>query len=365
MGSLNLVFQKRVFRRILLFCISTTMAILLCEVVLQFVLHSIQNKGHFFWPPNVKVVFHPSSDIMPGISGDSEFSTNSNGVRGDELTPQHAYRIMAIGGSTTLCLYLDQSETWTALLQENLNRHNGNHQDWVGNAGLSGLNANHHVVALQHLPLKELKIDTVIVLTGINDLIKRLTRDKDYAPISLDNPTDQRDLLAETFTGTYDAYQNDVIYKRTAIWQLLRRTKRIMTMSAAHIEDERGNIYVTWRDHRKHAAEIRHEMPDLSSALEEYSRNINKMIDVAQEKSTHLIFMTQPTMWKHDLPENLASLLWFGGIGDFQREPGKPYYSVETLEKGIKAYNETMLEVCRKRQTDCLDLASILEKDTS
>ncbi|MCI0665305.1 MAG: GDSL-type esterase/lipase family protein [Acidobacteria bacterium] len=302
---------------------------------------------------------------MPGISGDSVFSTNSNGIRGDELTSQHSYRIMAIGGSTTLCLYLDQSETWTSLLQENLNRHNSNHQVWVGNGGLSGMNANHHVVALQHLPLKELKVDTVIVLTGINDLIKRLTRDKDYAPISLDNPTDKRDLLAETFTGTYDAYQNDVIYKRTAIWQLLRRTKRIMTMSAAHIEDEHGSIYVTWRAHRQQASEIRNELPDLSSALEEYARNINKMIDIAQEKSAHLIFMTQPTMWKQDLPENLASLLWFGGIGDFQKEPGKPYYSVVTLEKGIKAYNETLLQVCQNRQIDCLDLASILNKDTS
>jgi len=337
----------------------------MCEVVLQIVLRSIHNRGYFFWPPNIKVVFQPSSDIMPGISGDSEFRTNSSGIRGDELTPQHAYRIMAIGGSTTLCLYLDQSETWTYLLQENLNRKSRNQQVWVGNCGLSGMNANHHVVALQYLALRELKIDTVILLTGINDFTRRLTRDKSYVPISLDDQAAKSDLLAETFTGTYDTYENDLIYKRTAIWQLLRRAKRRMTMSAAHIEDVHGKIYATWREHRQHASEIREELPDLTSALDEYARNINRIIDITREKSVKLIFMTQPAMWKPNLPNDLASLLWFGGIGDFQNEPGKPYYSVTALERGIKAYNDTLLRICRERHIDYIDLASILEKDTS
>jgi hypothetical protein len=75
--------------------------------------------------------------------------------------------------------------------------------------------------------------------------------------------------------------------------------------------------------------------------------------------------MTQPTIWKPDLPENLNALLWLGGIGDFQRESGKPYYSVEALEKGIKAYNETLLRICREKGIECLDLASLLEKDTT
>jgi lysophospholipase L1-like esterase len=365
MKALKLRLKNNIIRRLLLFGFSTTITLILCEVALQFVLHSIHKRGYYFWPPDIKVVFHPSSDIMPGISGDSVFRTNSNGIRGDDFAPQNAYRIMAIGGSTTLCLYLDQSETWTQLLQENLNRNTRSQKFWVGNCGVSGMNANHHVLALQHLPLRDLKIDTVILLTGINDLTKRLTQDKSYVPISPDDTATQNNLLAETFTGTYDTYYNDLIYKRTAIWQLLRRVKKQMTMSAAHIEDERGKIYLTWRDHRQHASEIREQLPDLSSALDEFARNINRMIDIAQEKSVHTIFMTQPTMWKPGLPNDLASLLWFGGVGDFQRERGKPYYSVATLEKGIKAYNDTLLRICRERQIDCLDLASILEKDTS
>ncbi|MGH9840741.1 MAG: SGNH/GDSL hydrolase family protein, partial [Blastocatellia bacterium] len=54
-----------------------------------------------------------------------------------------------------------------------------------------------------------------------------------------------------------------------------------------------------------------------------------------------------------------------GGIGDFQKERGKPYYSAAALEKGMNAYNDVMLQVCRERSVECLDLAPMLEKDTT
>jgi lysophospholipase L1-like esterase len=65
------------------------------------------------------------------------------------------------------------------------------------------------------------------------------------------------------------------------------------------------------------------------------------------------------------LPPELEALLWLGGIGDFQKETGKPYYSAAALEQGMTAYNDTLLRVCRARQVECLDLAAKLEKDAS
>jgi lysophospholipase L1-like esterase len=337
--------------------------LLLCEAALQLALHSIQSKGYYFMPPNHRVVFRPRPNIMPGISGDSKFDTNSNGIRGDEFTPQDTYRILAIGGSTTECSYLDQPETWTQLLQESLNRKTPNQKVWVGNSGLSGATTRHHLVAMQYFPFREMKIDAVILLIGINDLSVRLSHDKDYDPNFLEKPEIKNELLYRTFSGTYHLYPEDSFYKRTALWQLLRHAKQ--TMSTEHIEDEDGRIYITWRAHRRSASEIRDALPDLSSAIEEYSRNINMVIDLAQKNSVRLILMTQPTMWKAGLPQDLDALLWLGGIGDFQKETGKPYYSVTALEKAIKAYNDTLLRICRERSLECLDLASLLEKDTT
>lgn len=120
MRLFNLQISKQSWQKILLLCFSVAFALLLGESALQFALYSIHNKGYYFMPPRHKAVFRPQPSIMPGISGDSNFYTNSNGVRGDEFTDQDTYRIMAIGGSTTECAYLDQPETWTHLLQESL-----------------------------------------------------------------------------------------------------------------------------------------------------------------------------------------------------------------------------------------------------
>jgi lysophospholipase L1-like esterase len=110
---------------------------------------------------------------------------------------------------------------------------------------------------------------------------------------------------------------------------------------------------------------MREVLPDLSTALDEYARNLTQIIAVAKEKSVRLIFITQPSMWKPRLPDNLEALLWLGGVGDFQKELGDPYFSAAALEKGMKAYNNTLLRVCRERQIECIDLAPTLEKDTT
>jgi len=355
--------KKRGLLRILLFCLSIAIALLLCEAVLQFALPSTQSKDYYIWPPHHKTVFKPYQDVMLGISGDSLFLTNSHGIRGDELAPQHSYRILAIGGSTTQCSYLDQSETWTNLIQETLNRKAGTRKVWVGNGGVSGTTTRHHLTAMQYLPLNEMKVDAVILLMGINDLSRRLSHDKGYDPDFLEKHEARKELLAQTFAGTFQFYPEDPLYKKTALWQLMRKMKQLM--SREHVEDEGGRIYNTWREHRRRASEIRNELPDLSSALEEYARNIDKIIDLARTKSVRPILATQPTLWRSDLPQNLDALLWLGGVGDFQEEVGKPYYSAAALEKGMKAYNDALLRVCRERRIECVDLASILEKDTT
>jgi lysophospholipase L1-like esterase len=353
--------SRKLASNILLVCFSTSLTIVLCEVALRLADRSTGD-GYYFHPASFRTVLKPSSDITPGISGDSEFRTNSDGLRGDELAPRHTYRILAVGASTTICRLLDQSETWTDLLQQTLNRNTPQKQIWVGNGGVSGLTTNHHVVALQHWPLRELKIDAVILLIGVNDLAIRLSRDSGWEPTSLDTPKVKYDLLAQNFNGTVVTDPSAPIYERTAIWRLLRKVKRV---TSGYLEDEYGRSYVTWRQHRQQASEILDRLPDLTSVLNEYARNINRIIDISHEQSVRPIFMTQPTIWKAGLPQNLDSLLWLGGVGDFQRELNRPYYSAAALERGMKAFNDTLLRVCRARHIECLDLSSTLEKDTT
>ena len=69
-------------------------------------------------------------------------------------------------------------------------------------------------------------------------------------------------------------------------------------------------------------------------------------------------------MWRPDLTPAEQRLLWLGGVGPFQEEPGQPYYSVAALAEAMHRYNQTTLEVCAELQLDCFDLAAAVPADT-
>src|SRR5437867_7087180 len=137
MKSFTLRLRKETLLTIVLFCLSTAGTLVFCEAVLRFVLPSASGNGYYIRRPHLRIVFTPYQDVMPGISGESQFITNSQGIRGDDPAPQDTYRILALGGSTTECGYLDQARTWPYLLQRNQNESSKNQKVWVGNAGLS------------------------------------------------------------------------------------------------------------------------------------------------------------------------------------------------------------------------------------
>lgn len=315
-------------------------------------------------PPNATSVFRPSPGVMPGVEGESRFITNSDGVRGDELTADFTYRILAVGGSTTECLYLDQGEAWPQLLQRGLNEGRRGRRVWVGNAGKSGLDSRDHVVGLGRMLDQYRNIDAVIILVGVNDLLSRLKWDAAYDPDFLGRAGAEQVLLKRCFSN----YEGGPLplYRRTAVWGLVRDAKaRLFPAPESKLEqDDAGKAYATWREHRRRAAAIRRALPDLSTALAEYARNINTLIDVARSRAARPIFVTQPAMWRDDLPPQLEDLLWTGGLGEYMKEPGKEYYSAGALEAGMRLYNETLIRTCRERGAEYVDLAPLVPRDT-
>lgn len=322
---------------------------------------SFRANVYYAWPPYFHSILKPLPEIVIGVSGESRFFINSKGIRGDE-TPADplVYKILAIGGSSTEATFLDQEEAWPFLLQKRLKDVTGK-EAWVGNSGKSGNTARHHILQIKYLLPQFSDIDAIIVLAGINDLTVTLSRDKDNANYD----ESEEELLTQAFSMIPVGRKNSLaFYKKTAIWQVCKKIKYLI-FSAGEIQDAEGRQYITWRGHRQNAKAIRNALPDMSQALEEYSKNINTMIDLAKERGCRIIFVTQPVLWRSDLSKELESLLWLGGIGNFQKEKGKEYYSAGALAKGMELYNEALLKVCRDRQVECVDLASMLPKDTT
>ena len=108
------------------------------------------------------------------------FSKNSLGFRGPE-PPRDFDRqltVLAIGGSTTECLYLSDGASWPERLGEALAPH-FDHL-WVNNAGLDGHSTFGHLLLLDQIVLR-LRPKVVVFLTGLNDVSRELPTGREVA----------------------------------------------------------------------------------------------------------------------------------------------------------------------------------------
>ncbi len=301
--------------------------------------------------PNLHRTFSPLPDVMPGVSGPTRFITNSLGIRGDEFAESQQYRILAVGGSTTECVYLDQDRAWPSLVQRTLVEATGL-RAWVGNVGVSGHNTRDHIAYLKYLLPSYPRIDAVVLLVGINDFTIR-TSHADYDPHYLERPGVEQEVLRKSFYMRPSRFE-PVLFRKTALWNL---GLQIQTYFSGPRQDRRGEVYGKWRSDRRQATLV-DRLPDLESGLGEFRRNLNALADLAAARGVRLVFLTQPFLWRDNLTPREADLLLMGRVAPNPGETGMRYYTVRALMEGMGQYNRTTLEVCRARGIECLDLAA-------
>ena len=317
--------------------------------------------------PLTKVVTTMDPKLTPGISGTKVFSTNALGLRGP-MPPRFgsAYRIVAIGGSTTICTNLDDSEDWPHLVMHDMNAAETSRRVWVGNAGISGANSVNHLVLMQWLP-GVLHVDMMIFLVGVNDLEASLAFEG--AP-------------TQTVLAQQAGYQGSLppgvrwrsknvypYYRRLKLFQLLdqagqklrQRLHGAGNQPAARFDVAIGAVDLVDRKRRAEGKIV--PPPDLSTGLEEYRGRIIAMANQCRGVQVRCLFLTQPTMWRGDLSPEEQSLLWLGYAGPFRNPRG--YIAAADLERAMDMYNRTLLDVCRQNGLECLDIAPEIPKNTS
>jgi lysophospholipase L1-like esterase len=337
----------------------------IAEVVLRF--HLVD--AYYVWPPNLRMILRPDPSILHGITGPSTFTINSFGVRGGPFTREQRYRILAVGGSTTICTYLDDSETWTHAVQELLNDRLGAGTTWVGNVGRPGHKTQEHVLQVAKLLPQHPEIDAILLLVGVNDMASDLVSrgqaeagevaERPPSP----SPATPEGLAFSIFPG-WD--EESPWYLRTAIgrWWTVH-LKPQLEARGAPIQDERGALVERRRLRRKAASAYRRELPYLASALAVYARNLNEIIDTMEAAGVRAIFLTQPSLWRENLTRAESDLLWGGRTGLSRADGGTAYYAVEALAEAMKLYNEALLRVCRERGVECIDVQARVPRDAT
>lgn len=216
-----------------------------------------------------------------------------------------------------------------------------------------------HIVQTEELLKQYPDIDLVIMLIGINDFQKRLTLKDKHKPTEIDQKTYSR-----AFDRMPDFNPHLPFYKKTELWSSLSKLKYLF-IEVKHEQDTEGKNLSVWRENRRSASKILNELPDLTVALDEYEKALRRIINITKQHNVRLVFITQPVIWYKDMPKELEDLCWFGGVGNYQNEKGKEYFSIEVLEKGMRLYNARLRKICKEKNIFLVDLEDKLPKDTT
>ncbi len=351
---------RSVFAKLALLFGSLALCLLLAELAARGAL----TDRYYLWPPNLSRTFH--AEDGEASRGATRFTINDFGVRGDAYHDENVLRIMAAGGSTTICALLDDGDAWPHLAQELVNAELGAQALWVGNVGRLGHTTAQHLLQVERLLDQHSELDAVLLLVGANDMLIHLSLARGLTQLRL-----VRSATDRARGGTFSAVPLDPAtpwYRPAGIVEWLARRGWITGSTDPFelpIVDTGGDFFRRQRHYRKTAGSLRNDLPPLDDARRAYATRLNKIADAAKARGASAIFITQPSLWRHDLSPQARERLWMGGPPLTDAAPGAEYMSVGALARAMAAFNETLLAVCEARRLDCLDAAELLPRNTS
>lgn len=295
---------------------------------------------------------------MHGISGKKEFTINKQGARGSLFTDS-TYNIICIGGSTTECLYLDDSESWPAILESRL-RDGWKKNVNVASIGKSGCTSGINFLHLKYSVPFIKNTNAAILMCGLNDCMQWLSYPNDSL---LEFVDEQKKVSQVFFADKIVGYS----IRKSAIYKLLKNACKGCDATVKwKIQDSKAASYSDWRQNRHNATILIDTIPHLEMALTAYANNLEKMYIEAQKQKIRMIVCNQAFLYDSLLNPQLDSLLWMGGVGDYQK-PGKhAYYSRKALQVCLGQFNKATHIFC-SRHSDVVEvqLEGKLPKDTT
>src|SRR5688572_12048085 len=291
----------------------------------RYVLFTSIDPKEFAWTPHQYLVYYPTPNYRKG-----QTSHNSLGYRNDEISlekPSNVYRIVALGGSSTYDVRIeDNKKTFTAQLEKLLKEKYGYQNVQVINAGVPGYNSWEILVNLEFRVL-DLDPDLVIIYEGTNDVHARMVEPSSYRG---DN------------SGRRQPWQVPPV----PVWEhstFLRIVSRMMNFTRQVSVDDftSSPTFLSW------PYEYRLSERDVSPAeiLEKnhpiyFQRNLENMIAVAKEHGVEVLFST----WAFSPYLN-------------------DYASQDYYQQGFQENNEVVKEVANRHHIPLFDFAAVMPQD--
>ena len=291
----------------------------------RYVLFTSIDPKEFAWTPHQYLVYYPTPNYVKG-----QTFHNSLGYRNDEFTvekPSNVFRIVALGGSSTYDVRIEDNEkTFTAQLEKLLTEEYGYQNVEVINAGVPGYNSWEILINLEFRVL-DLDPDLVIIYEGTNDVHARLVEPSAYR-------------------GDNSGRRQPWHLPPVSPWEhsaLLRIMSRMMNFTRQVSVDDFASspTFLSWPFEYR----LDEDGADPKDILEKnppiyFQRNLENMFAIAKENGIEILFST----WAYSPYLN-------------------DYASKDYYQQGFQENNDIVKKVANGHHVPLFDFAAVMPQD--
>jgi lysophospholipase L1-like esterase len=250
------------------------------------------------------------------------------------------FRVLCLGGSTTLDNEVPEENRWPYLLQIMLQEAYPDLKVEIINAGMDWYTTKHSLINYTTY-YRDWNPDLVIIMHGINDLYRSFSPKE----LAIGEYNDR-------WTHFYGPSINGAKSKDTFEENL-----------KIGIE----NIFHKLFHHKEYPAESNYPL-NMYVSIDMFKRHLTSLAQYVHFDNANLILMTQPSLYKPSMKKNELALLGFGKMFCTTRvlsEHGvyTRYPSAKSLADAMNLFNDATKEIAQAKGAILLDAASRIPKD--
>lgn len=316
--------------------------------------------AYYRYRPHVRRRLDIDQSALPHLDPSSYVEINCDGERGGPppRPGERAYRALVVGGSAAECYYLDQKQTWGAVVERILNRPQHLHElgvdrVHVGNIARAILPCHElHQMMTRVLPRYE-QLDVILIMVGASDVVSWLG---DKMPAKLR----EREVPAGSIFEQHPDGPWSFSPKHTALWQLATTAHRRLFQPLT-IAPKSGDWLHRVREMRAAAEQLIDETADPTPMLDRFEKWLRAIVTLCSSRAKRVVLVRQP--WLGDTGSQEAEkMLWNFGIGRPYKEDVKVYCTPALAARLMELTDARAARIAADLGVDQIDLLPVMER---
>lgn len=279
-------------------------------------------------------------------ANDADMHINSHGFRGEEITlqkPAGVIRIFVLGGSTVYCSRVSYESSHVRRLEKALASRYPDRTIEVLNAGNHWHTTEHSLIKYL-FKIKDYDPDVIVLYHAINDLYRS------FSPAKWAHGDYRADY------GHYYGPVSHIVFEHAAPAHPLIAFDSLVAARIAAVF--RSNFATDLRGKQTGTPVEVFDFPSLMA----FRRNMEAIAAIIPEDGVQLVLATQPFFYRRDLSPAERELIEFPTM--FCAMEGNRYPSIDSMVRGMNAFNAVTVEVAREHGLPLIDLESRIPKTT-